>query len=458
MSWLQTQLDNCKKSHNVCKGPSRILLPRRVLEVQVDDNSDIVVRLVEPAPGNEGAYIALSHCWGKSQSCVTAHASSKDSSSTLELRKIGIPWVTLPKTFQDAVTLTSLLGITYIWVDSLCIIQNDAEDWATESAKMADIYEHASLTLSATVSAGDSYGCFPDSFTTSRSLPISLPEDVGTCEVAVRKPISHWDTFGQSELHARFPLMSRAWAFQERMLSRRVLHFSEHELVWECRELSICECGGFGERSSPAGAFDHAVKISQDERQDAIGISRHIQEDLAMRQSREDEIEKLWKTAMPGIRRGSAKSFHEWIRKVATRKSSLPPYLESDLWTDLSKMRECPQYVFDFHRIVEDYSTLKLTKRSDRLPALSGLCKRIQHIRGKYVAGLWMESLAFDLLWRVERLRLDDTKTLQLHEDYCGPSWSWVSTSNPVTYWTDIVNFHDASRLFRPPLSKQADT
>lgn len=428
-----------------------------MLSVQTDNAGTISVRLVESKAGEEGAYIALSHCWGISQTCVTARASPGDASSTVEHRKKGIPWDTLPKTFQDALRLTSLLGFNFIWIDSLCIVQNDIEDWARESAKMADIYEYASLTLSATASAGDAYGCFSDSFSTSRSLPVSLPDDVGTCEVAVRKPITHWDTLGQSEQHARFPLMSRGWAFQERLLSRRVLHFSEAELVWECRELSTCECGGFGEETSPAGSFHQSVKTSEHERQDAIGFRKQIEDDFKVRKYQEDEVDKMWKSRTYGLRRGSAKSI-DWLLKLGKSPPTLPSYQEVDPWDDISRMRECADYVFDYHRIVERYSTLKLTKRSDRLPALSGLCKRIHHVRGEYAAGLWMESLAFDLLWRVERLNVSSMKVTQPDEDYCGPSWSWVSVTDPVVYWPSIINFHDASRLFRPSAMGQADT
>lgn len=428
-----------------------------MLKIQTDAKGDLDVHLLEPRPDEQGAYIALSHCWGNSQPCVTAHATTEDGASTLEHRKRGIFWNTLPKTFQDAITVTSLLGLSFIWIDSLCIIQNDKEDWATESAKMADIYEHASLTISATVSAGDSYGCFSSSFSTSRSLLISLPEDVGTCEIAVRKPISHWDTLGQGELHARFPLMSRGWAFQERLLSRRILHFSESELVWECRELTTCECGGFGEQTSPAGAFHQSIGIGEDERRDSAGHREQVQDDISTRRFQEDEVDKLWKFTTSGLRRGLARSFQEWISSTRRSSLDLPPYLESDPWIDVSSMRECANYVFDFHRIVEHYSRLNLTKRSDRLPALSGLCKRIQNVRGEYAAGLWLESIAFDLMWRVERLNVDSTKVLRSKEEYCGPSWSWVSVQDPVTYWTDIVNFHDASRLFRPPPESQTD-
>lgn len=81
-----------------------------------------------------------------------------------------------------------------------------------ESAKMADIYEHASLTSSAIVSTGRSCGHFLASSSTSHSLPITLPEDVGACEIAVQKPTTPWEILGRSDVHARFALMSRKWA------------------------------------------------------------------------------------------------------------------------------------------------------------------------------------------------------------------------------------------------------
>lgn len=449
-------MSDCDRLHASCSGPTRIYLPKRVLFIEANEQDGFNVRLVEPKATFESAYVALSHCWGNTQPCVTAHATSEDKLSTLDHRKSGIMWDTLPKTFQDAITLTSLLDISFIWIDSLCIVQNDKEDWATESAKMADIYEHASLTLSATVSAGDSYGCFPESFSTSRSLSVSLPDDVGTCEVAVRRPIAHWDEFGQSELHSRFPLMSRGWAFQERLLSKRVLHFSESELVWECRELSTCECGGFGGQTSPAGAFYQATKISEDEHKDVVGRRKQTEEDLGIRRSQEEAVDKTWKSSTSGLRRSSARSI-DWLLKISKTNQVLPSYSESDPWVDVSRMPQCANHVFDFHRIVESYSALRLTKRSDRLPALSGLCKRMQHVRGEYAAGLWLESIAFDLLWRVERLNTESEETKQSEEEYCGPSWSWVSAMDPVAYWVDIVNFHDPSRLFRPPSASEAD-
>ena len=92
-----------------------------------------------------------------------------------------------------------------------------------------------------------------------------------------------------------------------------------------------------------------------------------------------------------------------------------------------------------FHRAVETFSGLKLTKPTDRLPALSGLCKRIQHLRGSYLAGLWSDSLYFDLLWRVDTL--DPGTGHGRPADHRRPSWSWVAVDGPVKYWHDIMAF-----------------
>jgi hypothetical protein len=82
---------------------------------------------------------------------------------------------------------------------------------------------------------------------------------------------------------------------------------------------------------------------------------------------------------------------------------------------------------------------------------------RIQRVRGEYATCLWRESIVFDLLWRVERLNVEYIETPRLGEEYCGPSWLWVSVLAPVAYWMDIVNFHDPSRLFRSSPSIEAD-
>jgi hypothetical protein len=81
-----------------------------------------------------------------------------------------IPYQLLPQTLQDAITLTRQLGIQYIWIDALCIVQDDHAEWEVESSKMRDIYSGSSLTIAASDAADASEGCFPSSFDEDGSL------------------------------------------------------------------------------------------------------------------------------------------------------------------------------------------------------------------------------------------------------------------------------------------------
>lgn len=87
--------------------------------------------------GEAVPYVTLSHCWGQTDSI---HSIQTERHNLRDHKKV-IKFLSLPKTFQDAVTLCRELGIKYLWIDSLCIIQNDEADWVTESAKMGSIYE-----------------------------------------------------------------------------------------------------------------------------------------------------------------------------------------------------------------------------------------------------------------------------------------------------------------------------
>jgi hypothetical protein len=128
-------------------------LPDRVLDLgEPGTPEDSVVHLYE-SRGEIAAYICLSHCWGKSQHITTEL-------STLSARKAKITWNELPKNFQNAIVFTRGLHIRYIWIDSLCIIQNDPTDWSKQASKMPEIYENAYVTLAATFSSDSSTGCF----------------------------------------------------------------------------------------------------------------------------------------------------------------------------------------------------------------------------------------------------------------------------------------------------------
>ena len=190
--------------------------------------------------GEVAPYTALSHCWGSvaAVDMITTTANLKD-------RMRSIPMATLPKTFADALLLTRELGHGYIWIDSLCIVQDNAEDWARESARMAEVYQNAVLTISADGAADGSKGLFqtiqiPDS--REISLPSQSPTGSGLIyarETTLQPGRDHVHVIAQKDSE---PLRKRGWALQEWLLSDRIVHFIRGELLWECKERQFCQC------------------------------------------------------------------------------------------------------------------------------------------------------------------------------------------------------------------------
>jgi Heterokaryon incompatibility protein (HET) len=103
----------------------------------------------------KGQYVTLSHCWGQQKFLTTTK-------ETLPLRTKGIEWDSMPRTFQDAATITRRLGFQYLWIDALCIIQDSEIDWETESAKMGSIYQDSVLTIAASDARDGRGGCFSE--------------------------------------------------------------------------------------------------------------------------------------------------------------------------------------------------------------------------------------------------------------------------------------------------------
>jgi hypothetical protein len=184
-------------------------------------------------------YVCLSHCWGRAYHITTT-------SSTIRDRKAGIGWNELAKTFQDAITFTRRLGIRYLWIDSLCIVQDNSNDWSVQASKMPSICENAYVTLAATFSSSSAGGCFSQADSEFIARDFTVEDRSGKShQIFVRRHLPHWlmaDPRRPNELDQDFPLLQRAWVIQERLQSPRILHFGRHELMWECMEATACEC------------------------------------------------------------------------------------------------------------------------------------------------------------------------------------------------------------------------
>ena len=151
-------MEECLTSHTTCfdiqtVAATRSILPLRLLDLAPAlDASFIRLQSSEPLSIHT-VYVTLSHCWG-------GHSKTALTSSSLATFQAGIHLSTLPRTFQDAAILTRKLGIRYLWIDALCIIQDSVQEWSHEASLMGDIYANSSLTLSATDSPDSEGGLY----------------------------------------------------------------------------------------------------------------------------------------------------------------------------------------------------------------------------------------------------------------------------------------------------------
>ena len=426
--WTQS----CELSHG-CQPKDAPLLPTRVLEVELKDTY-LSIRLLE-THGGRGQYLALSYSWGKSGNLKTTH-------ETLQAHKSGIPSKKLPQAFSDAIQIALGLGLRYVWIDSLCIIQGDFADWERESPKMAQVYSNAHLTVSASCALNPSEGCFPRArmfeYTPMDNLSTGAKErwhhqnfiPVQT-SISFRQPsklffnkswmppseidaptVYRVGNFGRKYDPLAFEsLSSRAWTLQERLLSPRVLHFTKEQMYWECKRCFMSEDGT---RFDPTTFSLDAVIHTHD-----------------LNQAPEDQL--YW--------------------------SFVP---EANLPTE-----ESGRFKGGWLSIVPDFSKRRLTDPNDKLPALSGLASIIASRTGDtYLCGLWKRHIYQDLCWRVDRspmvegdlkirdIRLepdrdintpghrevgiilrDDSQELEIkRSSQRAPSWSWASMDAPVLF------------------------
>lgn len=290
---------------------------------------------------------------------------------------MSIPLSELPQTFVDAILLTRNLGFEYLWIDSLCIIQDDNGDWIRESARMAEIYQGAILTISADGAWNSHEGLFYAVNKRSFASPLAIhfPGMAEGSKLSAR--LTTLEIAG-NRVHAitsnkENPLRRRAWALQEWLLSPRIVYFATGELLWECRTHQKCECQIVSQLS---GKFDgNQFKRAQ------------------------SNVDYLHHNSRDGNQQG----------------------------------------LFYWNDVVSEFSMRNLTVATDTLPALSGLAEVMNALTGvDYIGGLWKDSLPEALLWDVDRTKRDDDRRFgdgdesgdigtRRHDCYYAPSWSWAS-------------------------------
>ncbi|KAH9206175.1 heterokaryon incompatibility protein-domain-containing protein, partial [Leptodontidium sp. 2 PMI_412] len=313
-------------------------VPHRLLDVGSRCPFSDVIRLKQTEGWQTPVrYAALSHCWGDIQPLKLVN-------ENLPTLVHGILLGDLPMTFQDSVRTIRRLGIQYLWIDSLCIIQDSKKDWDIESSLMTYVYGGSMLNIAAAASNNCAGGLFQNrlsSYLGPCRFSVASQDGASTLRYQLRNP-DLWNTeFGSATLN------TRAWVVQERMLSPRTLAFTRAQLFWECRHKRACDefPSGYPVEyfDKPPMTFELPSLHNKLKTQVLVGpINRILVENLA------EQLSLAW------------------------------------------------------HKLVMLYSRQKITFEEDKLVALSWLAILFaQQVHGEYLAGLWKSTLLADLLWEV---------------------------------------------------------
>lgn len=378
MAQAATFLADCLGGrHEKCTYRGVARLPTRVLDV--DPGLASCIRLRETGMDDHGTYAALSYCWGGPQPLTTLRCNISE-------RMAGIEIDTLPATLRDAVLVTRRLGIPYLWIDALCIVQDSDEDKLSEIGKMGAIYRNATVTLAAAHARAASDGfltpCTDHVQAASCLLPVHFPGQEAMGHIALEPQNANL------QARATAPLQTRGWTFQEAMLSPRLLVFSKYGLRCVCK-VPYQKLLNFG-------------SLPRDVEPGVMNREEWNFEDLEMMRSIYGD---------------------HWMHNLYLR----------ELWAS----------------VLQEYTHRALTVPSDKLHALQGIVEQLlgsphlsDSLAKTYIAGTWMACVPYLMLWRRAEysIRSPDTaapqkRTPVRERSNRAPSWSWASLDCPITFY-----------------------
>lgn len=347
----------------------------------------------------------------------------------------------MPANFYDATIITRRLGYKYLWIDSLCIIQDSYQDWETESQNMGNIYKNASVTLAAAAAKDSDGGMLktnydpsvleakfepsrwfltdrkklnfyasqdPKSRTVTPDSPLEGSGRNSSCQIKLHQNswskaviLTPWMPF--SDLEENFfrcavvgPLAHRGWTLQERILSRRILYYGSRQIYWQCA-------------SSRKAADGENVPVSAATSFRSVGSS-----------------------------------LSEWPDLIGLE----PRYMEAQTAQSNGKSREAELQIREtWYTILQLYVNRRLTKETDKLPALAGMAEFIHSLTNdSYVAGFWRKDLLISLLWSIvptwagtasSQYEIEVPQWELKERTLEGPSWSWAAADirDRLEFW-----------------------
>ncbi|OAL42935.1 HET-domain-containing protein [Pyrenochaeta sp. DS3sAY3a] len=338
--FIKLWISHCKTDHALCgddhfntlHGSHHRPRPKRLLDLLAFEDPGRI-QLVEAENKAEMEYCALSYSWGFSKPFVMTSSNIVDFQREIHTKE-------LPQTIKDVVQIARAIGVRYLWIDALCIMQDGRHstaasiDWYDQVNKLHDIFGQSVVTIAASESFDGDQGIIKPRNPLNQIVCQLYPDTkLGYEVIAPCTPHCLYHSFD----HARWHLDSRAWVFQERILSPRTAHFTRNFVHLECRTELKCET------MSTSGCH-HSGSLSKADYQalfSALGMG-------ALCQSSTDFFLGIW------------------------------------------------------HDILRKYSTTNLTRKEDVLLAVAGLAQRIQaQSQLTWSFGLWREHLLRGMLWYV---------------------------------------------------------
>ena len=340
--------------------------------------------------GDQGhpQYVTLSHCWNTDE-----FQRWQLTTKNCQRLENAFPISTLPPKFRHAIDVARWMGVKFIWIDALCVLQDSKTDWLIQANNMGNIYAASYCNIAAT--NGEKHA----GLLGSRPLEIAEPLTVAnprSDEIEPSYILGFDDFFCSSLLDTR--LHNRGWVLQERLLAPRTIHFGQEQIIFECRELKASE-------AYPEGIPDL----------------------LCNRRTREwRKGAQIFSPAHNGTKAAEASWFSSWFTPKPQPTLKINNTEAYDFW-------RCT---------VERYMDCKLTYDEDKLIAIAGIASKLATVTGeRYLAGLWENSsLVEALLWYVPMQSQEDgspsKRTPPLNKTgYRAPSWSWASLDARI-WWS----------------------
>ncbi|KAK3384108.1 heterokaryon incompatibility protein-domain-containing protein [Lasiosphaeria ovina] len=340
-------IEHCEIHHSNCNGTTFLPNlgpyrgPKMLIDVGLHQKAKVQLIRTE---GRVLRYAALSYCWGANQGGMIA------TNDTVKQMTKGVSSTLFSQTIQDAVTVVGKLGMRYLWVDALCIIQGQDQTakWMDEIERMGHIYLNAHLTIAASSANAASQGFLSQKHRSGIPVAFKVRKD-SRCEGTIffREWTRIVSSFDDEVRHG--PLLRRAWVLQERILSRRILDFTSKQVYWSCAV----------SRQAENGQMDCEGAVE------------------------ENTVIQCLRTFPISFQAG------EQQRKIVQAM-----FFKS--WAEL----------------ISQYSGLQLTYETDRLPALAGIADVASRIvPGRYLSGIWEADLSSGLLWKPRTLSYPARRT-----------------------------------------------